>query len=259
MSFTQWLIVNVPSALLGALVVVVSVGISAVSLFLVRRFIPHKKFKVHNDVAGAMFGTVGVAYAVLLAFVAVIVWGDFNKASENVEREANCVASLYAYTEAFAPSSAVPIRAALKKYARLVTHEEWPMLAIAQESNRVAECVQEIGTLYAGYLPAGTTDTVYFSLSVEKFNELCQLRRERLYAAGNGVHPVFWVVLIAGALVTITFTVFFGSENTGAHHMMAMLLASLIGLILFTVPVFDYPFSGSVSIPARAFNRILSY
>jgi hypothetical protein len=46
-------------------------------------------------VSGFTFATVGVIYAVLLAFVAVAVWQNFAQTDNQVQTEANLVGDLY--------------------------------------------------------------------------------------------------------------------------------------------------------------------
>jgi hypothetical protein len=94
MPFTQMLLFYIPTMVLGAITVAVFIILSVGGLLLVRQFVPHQRLKVHNDVAGSIFGTLGMAYTVLLAFVVVIVWQNFDKSNLNVQREANCLADL---------------------------------------------------------------------------------------------------------------------------------------------------------------------
>jgi hypothetical protein len=49
---------------------------------LVRRYVPLEKLRVNNEVAGFKFATLGVLYAVLLAFVVIIAWERFHDAEE---------------------------------------------------------------------------------------------------------------------------------------------------------------------------------
>ena len=45
-----------------------------------RRLLPIELRQRHNDVAAAIFSIIGVTYAVLLAFVAMLAWEGFNRA-----------------------------------------------------------------------------------------------------------------------------------------------------------------------------------
>jgi hypothetical protein len=55
----------------------------------------------HNDVAGFIYAVVGVAYAVLLAFVVVVVWEEYERAKDTVETEANELAGVYFLADRF--------------------------------------------------------------------------------------------------------------------------------------------------------------
>lgn len=78
----------------------------------------------------------------------------------------------------------------------------------------------------------------------------------RIIDSGTGVHGIIWFVLIAGGLITIIFSFFFGTENHGAQVIMTVLLAALIALILFTVLELDYPFSGDFTIKPTALQQL---
>src|SRR6201993_1830063 len=53
-----------------------------------RRLLPIDLRQQHNDVAAAIFSIIGVKYAVLLAFVAMLAWEGFNKAKAATYMEA---------------------------------------------------------------------------------------------------------------------------------------------------------------------------
>jgi hypothetical protein len=69
--------------------------LSMAGLILVRRWIGLDRLKTNNEVAGFKFATVGVLYAVLLAFAVLVVWEKFNRAEENVAQEAGGAATIY--------------------------------------------------------------------------------------------------------------------------------------------------------------------
>jgi len=259
MSFTQILLFRIPSFFLGFIIVAFSIVLSIAGLLIVRRLIPHNRLKVHNDVATAIFGTLGMAYTVLLAFVVVIVWQSFDRSSMNAEREANCLVDLYRDSECFYEPVKKEVRALVKEYAQSVVDEEWKVLAKGEESPHARDLINKLNGLYSGYIPSSKTDETFFRESVGKLNELCELRRSRLFDSKTGIHPMLWFVLIIGGIATIGFTLFFGSENLKAQMLMTVLLAALISLILYTILMFDYPFTGDVRISSDAFREMFRY
>ena len=69
---------------ISALLLVVLTTLAAIAgAVLVRRLVPLDRLRSNNEVAGFTFATVGVLYAVLLAFATVVVWEKFSNA-ENI-------------------------------------------------------------------------------------------------------------------------------------------------------------------------------
>ena len=82
-------------------------------------------------------------------------------------------------------------------------------------------------------------------------------RRTRIVAAKEGLPGVLWAVLVFGAVVAVAFTYLFGMRNSWAHRLMVMSLTAVIALVLFTMGVMEYPFSGGASLQPEAFELIL--
>jgi len=76
-----WLL-QIPPVILGSLFVVVLVGLSIFGLVVFRRTVSHTRLEEANAVSGQVFQLAGVLYAVLVAFVVVVVWEQFGDAEE---------------------------------------------------------------------------------------------------------------------------------------------------------------------------------
>ena len=73
------------TALYVILTVFVPVLVAVVGLVLVQRLVPPDRREEQNNVAGFIYAVLGVAYAVLLAFVLIAVWQDYKTAQTNAE------------------------------------------------------------------------------------------------------------------------------------------------------------------------------
>ena len=85
----RFLLVHFPGSLLGLIIVVFVVAASVGSLLLVRRRIALATLEQYNEVAGFIIAVIGGLYAVLLAFVVISVWEQFDAAQTNAAHEAN--------------------------------------------------------------------------------------------------------------------------------------------------------------------------
>ena len=90
-----WLLYNVPTALLCLAIVVTAVALSLGGLVLVRRSVTLSTLESHHEVAGFILAVVGVVYAVLLAFVVIVTWEQFEEARADADREAALVEGLH--------------------------------------------------------------------------------------------------------------------------------------------------------------------
>ena len=258
MPLTQTLLYYIPSFVLGALIVVMALIMAVTGLRSVRKRVSHQKLKTHNDIAGAIFSTLGVAYAVLLAFVVIVVWQSFDTARQNVEAEANCLADLYRNADGFPKAFQERVKALSTGYARTIVDDEWKVLARGKASPAAQQAFESLSAAYTAYTPSAEREKIFFAESVRRLSELSDLRRMRLAESRSGIHPVLWFVLLTCGIVTITFTFFFGSESPRAQVLMTTLLATLIALILYTILMFDFPFTGDVSIRPDAFRQLLT-
>src|SRR5215211_8191034 len=84
-----------PLWLSGTLLVGATTLMSMAAPVLVRRRITTDRLRINNEVAGFTFATVGVLYAVLLAFAVIVVWEKFNEAEHAAAEEAGAAATLY--------------------------------------------------------------------------------------------------------------------------------------------------------------------
>ena len=62
-----------------------------------------------------------------------------------------------------------------------------------------------------------------------------------------------WIVLYAGAFITIGFSYMFGTKNKIAHIIMVFCLSVSIGLLLALIDAFVHPFCGLIHLTSESF------
>ena len=224
----------------------------------VRHFVALEKLSTNNEVAGFKFATVGVLYAVLLAFSIVIVWEKFNDAEATVEQEAGAAATIYRLAPGLPPARAKATADALTAYLKSVLADEWPAMEHGK-ANRLTW--RTLGAIYTAVLTPDSIGKADATVRTEIFNQLNQLtqaRRTRLLAAEGDVPGPLWTVLFAGAVVTVVFTFFFGTKNLRAQTLMTALLTLLIFSELLIAIALDRPFAGGIKESPDAIVHVLN-
>lgn len=225
---------------------------------LVRRYVTLERLAINNEIAGFKFATVGVLYAVLLAFVIIVVWEKFSAAEANVVHEAGAAENLYRLSQGLGDFTGADLRKSVAEYLKAAMEDDWPAMDKAVV-NTGSPAKQALDVIYR--LLSVVDDQRNRELVAEIFNQLDRMteaRRSRLIAAEGAVPDVIWMVLLGGAAVTIAFTFFFGTESLWAQTTMTGLLAVLIFSELLIVIAIDRPFTGAVKVHPTALAEVLA-
>jgi hypothetical protein len=248
---------TLPTWQAAILIVGVPTLLAVTGPFIVRRYVDFETLKINNEVAGFKFATVSVLYAVLLAFVVVVVWQKFNDADSVVSQEAAAAATVYRISNDLPGDHGQHLRSALNDYLRAVIGQEFATMAKGQASG---EAKLALDKLYAEFLDVNVSapgDVVTYGELLRLLDRITQLRRARLFASNGVVPAVLWVTLIIGALGTIGFTLFFGTPNIRAQATMTAVLSVLLFCGLLIVAAFDHPFASSVRVTSEPLATVL--
>jgi Protein of unknown function (DUF4239) len=233
---------DLPMLAQGLLIVGATLALSLAGLALTRRFVDAETCRAHHDVAGFIYATVGVLYAVLLAFAAVIVWQDSDKAAEILHREATAIADLNHGVGLLPVEFAGAVRGQIKAYVTALVEDEWPQMRRGQRSAKASEALRTLFASFGRFEPGTKQQETIYVAAFEELRRISEGRRLRLFAAEHGLHPVVWWVLILGAAITIAYTYLFAPRSVILHAVMTSALGASIGIIFFLIFALDYPF-----------------
>jgi hypothetical protein len=231
--------------------------VAVAGLVLVQRLVPPERREEQNDVAGFIYAVLGVAYAVLLAFVVIAVWQDYETAKTNVDSEAHELAGVYFLASQLPEPERTRIRDLARTYARVVVEEEWPLMERGQTSPRAESLLSQLRLQILEFDPSTEGEQVLYERGLTQLHDATDARRSRLLEVREGIPELLWVVLVGGGVVTVSFTYLFGLKSNAAHALMVAALTLVICGILFTIGEFDYPFSGVVEIRPDAFKEVV--
>jgi hypothetical protein len=224
----------------------------------VRRRVGFERLAANNEVAGFKFATIGVLYAVLLGFAVIVVWERFNDAENAVAREAGAAAAIYRLTHAIGDAPGAAVRSRLSAYLEAALTEDWPAMERGRSSPGVTRALDSLYTALFAFHPSDAREVAIQTELLHQVDLLTQARRERLVGAAGTVPGAIWFVLFTGALLTISFTLFFGNENLLAQAMMTAALSVLILSALLVVVVIDHPFAGSVKVTPEPLAAVVT-
>lgn len=237
-----------------ALATVYSVGL----LILVRRAIGVESLMKNHEVASAKYHVLGVSYAVLLAFVVIVVWEEFREAEGIVHDESQGIFELYQASFDLDDDTGNELRDHLLAYATDVRDTEWPDMRTGQRFDwPTTEQLREIGALVAHNKASALPDLQVMQRAATAFQKMVDYRGQRLWDVTGTLPAIFWWVLVVGGLVTLGFSSFFAVDRLQSQILMAMGLAIVIGLTFFLMVDLSLPYSGGTTISLEPLNRVI--
>lgn len=241
----------------GILLVGMLVLLAVAGILLARRKVGVEVLKLNNEVAGFIYGVIGVLYAVLLGFTAIIVWERFDSAQAGADQEANALADLYRDAQAFPDDVRREMETHLHAYATLVAENEWAAMAERKPSPETWEVYNRLWRTYHVFQPQTDHEKIWYAQSLTKLNQLGDQRRLRLLSSrSHGVPGVIWVVLLGAGIITIGFSFLFGTRSAKAQVLMTSGLATIIALVLFSIMALEQPFAGITRVEPESFHQV---
>jgi hypothetical protein len=247
---------SLPLWVSALVLVVVPTLIAMCGPILIRRKVGLERLTTNNEIAGFKFATVGVIYAVLLAFAVIVVWERFSDADTAVLQEAGASATLYRLASG-SDAAAVTTRDALSSYLKLAVEKDWPRM---RDEGASDEARRALDTLYSSAIAMGTNSARPSAVLTEMFKQLdivTQARRTRIQLAAGTVPVMLWAVLFCGAVLTVGFTFFFGTQNLAAQVLMTGILSTIVFMGLLVIITIDHPFTGPVFIGSEPLQSVL--
>ena len=231
---------------------VIIVALAVVAL--ARRLFSPESLRQGHDATGNLLAIVGTLYAVLLGLIVVDAMARFEKAMEIVQLESNCLADVYLLAERLPEPQQTRVQNLCRTYAEQVVNLEWPSMERARMSMAARRTALALAQSLNDFEPETEAHKTVYPCMLEEIRELWDKRRDRAGTAQYGIPVVEWVSLILGGVVTIFFAGLFSVGNSRLQTVITTLAALVIGLNLYLVCLFGYPFAGELSVSSRPFQ-----
>jgi len=213
-----------------------------------------------NTVTGIIYGATYVIYGITLAFSLYLGNQEANEARETVEREAGGLEGMFEVTQQLPQPERERIQELTESYARAVVEEEWPLMeggAKSEESPRAEALIDELQQTVLSLQPATAAEQALSSQGITLVHDIEQEREIRLLHSRQDSHRLLWYVLVAGGLITVVLSFFFGSKVVWLQGLSVAALTTVVVLLLSATYELQAPFAGSVRVEPEAFEEVL--
>jgi hypothetical protein len=196
-----------------------------------------------------MLPPLGILFALLTAFVASQVWGDFERANVAVHREASALRAVVLLTGAFPPEPRAHLQALVGRHIENAVTQEWPDMVGRQANLKMtpaplAEALQTTLTL----VPHGDGQVAAQRELITALHSALDARRQRIILSGSGVNWVKWTGLLLEAAATLVGMAFVHCDNRKTAALAMAVFSTAVAVVFILIVSHDRPFIGPISV-----------
>ena len=247
------------TALLGLLIILLTVLLAVTGTALVHNRVPIKLRESHTVPLGLIHGGLTGMFAIAIGITTFLVLGEYSDAQQALQSEAGDVEEIYRLAEPLPEPKREQIQGLAASYARVVVDEEWPLMRAGKSSSRADALSEELrSSIQEGYSTSTGAEQDLLGDELAVMNELDEDREARLLAVHQRLPSILWIALVVLAIAIIGFSSLVGMENRKLHLLAVGVLAIGITLVMFTIGILDRPFSTDFRVQPHPFDLLLS-
>ena len=248
---------DLPTTLMVALFSIAFVGLTWVGALFVRPFLRLllRSQAGINDVVGYVLSSHCVFFGLLLGLLAVGTYQNKSDIEKVMIREAGLLRAFYRSMQNYPEplrSETLPL---IKEYVRYVIEDSWPLQQRGIVSEGGVPRMNAVQNKLFSFEPKTKGQEILHDKTVEQFNEMAEVRRQRIQSANSGISPIMWYVVGIGSLLTVVMVWLFESRLT-AQFILGGALAFFLGTVVSLIVAMDRPFNGDVSIGPDAYRAV---
>jgi hypothetical protein len=250
---------RIPDIKLFLLLAFVSIAISLVAIFVVRRLIPVNLRYTDNQVIGNTISLVSVLYGVLAGFAALYLINNNSYTADAVQREANSVANIFRDSRSLKEPARSAIQTDVRQYIDTVINIEWPLMRKGEKIDYQGDTIiDDLSDEINNYYAIGESESRLAKDLLDESKSLYNSRHQRIQMSYSSLDIEIWVVILIGTILTMSINYLFGM-NFYLHMVTVVAAAVMTSSMIFLLITLDRPFQGEFIIEPTGLQSVLKF
>jgi positive regulator of sigma E activity len=244
----DWLL-NLPVPWMAVVVFVATYLIAGCIHFVVIRLAVNERAKAFKAVSAGMLSPLGILFALLVGFIAVEVWSNFDKAKAAVAAEASALRAVILLAGAFPEQQRARVYALINRHVEEAVTSEWPAMAQqrATLSTLPSALIEELHVTL-GLKAVDDSQRAAQPEIVKALHTAMDARRQRIVISESSVGAVKWVGILLQGLCVLVAIAMVHSDNRLACAISLTLFATGIALSVLLIAAYSRPFTRQTSV-----------
>jgi hypothetical protein len=238
----DWLL-NLPVPWMALVIFLITYLIAGSIGFVVATLAVNERAKGFKAVSPGVLPVFGILFALLVGFIAVEVWGNFEKAKSAVTTEASALRAVILLAGAFPDEQRTRIYALVNRHID-ESVKEWPEMVqqratLATLPTALIEALHETLALK----PADDSQRAAQPEMVKELHIALDARRQRIVISESSLGTVKWVGILLQGLCTLVAFAVVHSDNRLARAITLTLFATGVAMSVLLIAAYSRPFT----------------
>jgi hypothetical protein len=250
----QYLFELMPAIYLCLLFTVLAIVVTRLGFSLFKKLFNYEQLQKNKDVLTNMFATVCLIYSLILAFVIVAVWEDYEDVNSAIIQETEKLQDIRMQANGLPGDFKQKITDDVDFY---VQHE---LANLKVNDDKLVDKTHLVKLKYSILnidTANGVTAKVADAINDDIENVL-DLRHERNSHTQSHIPRLVWLILIVGSIIVVFFSYLFLAGTGWGEHLYISLFVAMLAMSLFLIYALDHPFTGTSGVSIEPFREVMS-
>ncbi len=250
---------NLPLLWMAVVVFAATYLLAASVYWVVTRLAVNDRARAFKAVSPGMLPPLGILFALLVGFIAVEVWNNYDKAKVAVATEASALRAVVLLAGTFPEEQKTRIYALIDRHIEKAVNEGWPAMERHQATlsilpTALIEALHDTLSLK----PADDSQRIAQTEMVKALHTAMDARRQRIVVSQSAVGTVKWAAILLQGLCTLVAIAMVHSDNRLACAIAMTLFATGIALSLLLITAYSRPFTGEISVRPDLLKQVIT-
>jgi Protein of unknown function (DUF4239) len=250
---------NLPIRWMALVVFAATYLVAACVYLVVVRLAVGDRARAFKAFSPGMLPPLGIIFGLLVGFVAVQAWNDFDRAKIAVSNEASALRAIVLLAEHLPDEQKSRLRALVNSHIEEAVQQEWPAMAAQRATletlpQALVQCLQVTLNLK----PADESQAIAQREIVDFLGKAAEARRQRIVISQSSVSTVKWVAILLMGLCALIAIAMVHSDNRLTCAIALTLFATGIAMSVLMIATYTRPFTGDISVGPELLQQVIT-
>jgi hypothetical protein len=254
---SEWLH-TLPVVWMTAVVFLITYAVAGGIHWVITGLATGERARALKGVSPGLLPPLGIIFGLLVAFLASQAWGDDERASMAVNREASALRAAVLLSEVLPADAGGRVRELIRQHIRQAESQEWPAMARHEVTlTMMPAALSEALQVIVGAPIDGAGQIAAQREILAALENALDARRQRILMSQGHVNTVKWATLILQAICMLVAVAMVHADNRPAARIALGLFSTAIAVSVVLILAHDRPFTGPNAVQPTALLQVL--